>query len=316
MWGIARRSRLLAALLVFAGAVTGGPAGADASTPAVAAASARVAVGASASAGARAGAGAGAGARTGTGTPQDATASLRSGARRVQRPPYPAAQRVAAAERYLAGRDGDAALAVIDDRGRLRGTAVRRRFHSASVVKSMLLVAYLRMLAARHRALRASDRALLYPMIHVSDNHAASAVLAIVGEPALDRLTRDAGMADFRASKVWWALDEVSAADVARFFYRFEGLTPARFLRYARSLLMSIESSQSWGIPAVARPEFTVIFKGGWLPESEGLVNQAALLERPGIAFAMTVLTDHDPSMAYGEQTIAGVTLRLLGRAR
>ncbi len=57
-------------------------------------------------------------------------------------------------------------------------------------------------------------------------------------------------------------------------------------------------------------------FKGGWLPEVEGLVNQAARLERPGISFSLAVLSTHDPSMEYGERTIAGVTERLLGRRR
>ncbi len=67
---------------------------------------------------------------------------------------------------------------------------------------------------------------------------------------------------------------------------------------------------------AAARPRFHVFFKGGWLPEGEGLVNQAARLERPGMTFALAVLTNHDPSMVYGERSIAGVTARLLGRAR
>ena len=88
----------------------------------------------------------------------------------------------------------------------------------------------------------------------------------------------------------------------------------SRFDRYARELLSTIEASQSWGIPAIARPEFNVYFKGGWLPE-EGVVNQAGRLERPRITFAMALLSTGDPSMAYGEETIAGVTAWLLGLA-
>jgi hypothetical protein len=233
----------------------------------------------------------------------------------VDLPAYPSAERVQAAARYLAGRAGAGAFAVVDDDGRLAGHDIDRRFSSASVVKSMMLVAYLQMLARQHRPLDRSGRALLYPMIHSSDNHAASSVLAIVGQQALDRVAREAGMRDYERASGWWAFTQVSAADMARFFFRQDALVPRRFRGYARQLLSSIEASQSWGIPAIARPEFQVYFKGGWLSE-EGVVNQAGRLERPRIAFAMAVLTQGDPSMAYGEQTIAGVTARLLGRAQ
>ncbi len=228
---------------------------------------------------------------------------------------YPSSARVIAAAHYLAARAGVTAFAVVDDDGRLAGTDLRRRFHSASVVKSMLLVAYLRMLDDQHRSLDAASQGLLYPMIHSSDNAAASAVLAIVGQSALTRVARDAHMEDYEASRGWWAFTEVSAADLARFFFHQDELIPRRFDGYARWLLSTIEPSESWGIPAIARPEFQVFFKGGWLPQSEGLVNQVGRLERPGITFAMSVLTTHDPSMAYGEQTIEGVAARLLGRA-
>jgi hypothetical protein len=93
-------------------------------------------------------------------------------------------------------------------------------------------------------------------------------------------------------------------------------MVPRRFVAYARWLLSTIEAGENWGIPPIARPEFRVYFKGGWLPEVEGLVNQAARLERPGITFSLAVLSTHDPSMVYGERTIAGVTARLLGQAR
>ena len=234
----------------------------------------------------------------------------------VEPPLYPVSARVVAAAHYLAERAGVTAFAVVDDEGKLAGLDLHRRFHSASVVKSMLLVAYLRMLAAEHRPLDAQSQSLLYPMIHSSDNGAASAVLAAVGEEALDRVARDAHMGDYESGGATWGFTEVSAADLARFFYHQDELIPRQFDGYARWLLSGIEAGESWGIPAVARPEFQVFFKGGWLPEVEGLVNQAGRLERPGITFAMCVLTTHDPSMFYGEQTIEGVTARLLGRAR
>lgn len=233
----------------------------------------------------------------------------------VELPAYPTSRGVIAAAHYLAGRSGEKAFAVVDDKGRLAGTDVHRRFHSASVVKSMLLVAYLRMLAYQHRPLDGTSQALLYPMIHSSDNGAASAVRAIVGDDAIARVARDAGMGDYESGGALWGYTEVSAADLARFFFHQDALIPRRFDGYARWLLANIEASESWGIPAVARPRFHVFFKGGWLPEVEGLVNQAGRLERAGSTFAIAVLTTHDPSMAYGEQTIQGVTARLLGWA-
>ncbi len=123
-------------------------------------------------------------------------------------------------------------------------------------------------------------------------------------------------MVDFEPRDGWWAFTEISAADMARFFFVQDALIPGQFVGYARWLLSTIEPSESWGIPA-GRAAWTVLqvfFKGGWLPKSEGLVNQAARLERGHDTFAMAVLTRDDPSMAYGEETIAGVASRLLGR--
>ena len=90
-------------------------------------------------------------------------------------------------------------------------------------------------------------------------------------------------------------------------------LIPRKFYAYARGLLSGIEPSQSWGIPPVARPRWQIFFKTGALP-SEGLFNEVARLERPGVSFSVAVLTTGDPSMAYGEQTIAGVGAALLAR--
>jgi hypothetical protein len=230
-------------------------------------------------------------------------------------PEFPTSHGVIAAAHYLAARAGEKAFAVYDNKRKLSGVDIHARFHSASVVKSMLLVAYLKQIAAEHGDLDGANEGLMYPMIHSSDNDAASAIFAIVGEGGLARVAREAHMSDYESGEGVWGFTEISAADMARFFYIQDTLIPGRFDGYARWLLSNIEPSESWGIPAAARPEFKVFFKGGWLPEIEGLVNQAARLERGKETFAMAVLTRDDPSMGYGEETLSGVTARLIAGA-
>ena len=227
---------------------------------------------------------------------------------------YPSRDAVAAAVRYLDGRAGRTSLAVLDSRGRMGGVRLREHFQSASVIKVMFLTAFLQHLEAVHRPLSVLDNSLLYPMIHVSDNNAASAVLARVGGGAVARVAREAGMQDYAPGAGWWAFTQTSAADQARFFIALPRLIPHRFWPYARGLLAGIEPLQSWGVPQVARPRWQVFFKTGALP-SEGLFNETARLERPGVTFAVSIFTTGDPSMAYGEETIRGVATALLAGA-
>ena len=62
---------------------------------------------------------------------------------------FPSPRSITAAAAYLAGRAGRTAFAVVDSEGRLSGVHVHWTFVSASVVKAMLLVAYLRQLDAQ-----------------------------------------------------------------------------------------------------------------------------------------------------------------------
>lgn len=226
-------------------------------------------------------------------------------------PAFPRDDRITAAAQYLAGRSGRTAFAVVDDQGNLHGSNMHRTFVSASVVKAMLLVGYLQQLDRAHQGL-AGAGGLLYPMIHVSDNAAATAVFSHVGDAGLRSVARQAHMTDFSIVGIW-ANAQISAADQARFFFEQDHLIPARFRGYARFLLSTISPDQSWGVPRVARPRFRVFFKGGWRGTGLGqLVHQAARLERRGQRIAIAVLTDGDPSMGYGEQTIEGVTQALL----
>jgi hypothetical protein len=227
---------------------------------------------------------------------------------------FPGTRAIARAERYLAGRAGVTGLAVVDSEGRLSGVHLHRTFITASVIKAMLLVAYLRRLnALAQRRVDPASRAFLYPMIHLSDNTAASHCWAILGNGALYSLARAAGMTNFSISTDW-ASARLSPADQAAFFFKMDSLIPRQFVGYARFLLSTIAGYESWGIPAVAGPlGYRVFFKGGWRTTELGqLVHQMARLEGHGHTFSMAVMTDGDPSMSYGIDTIQGVAGALL----
>ncbi len=93
---------------------------------------------------------------------------------------------------------------MIDSEGRLSGAHVHWTFPTASVVKAMLLVAYLRGLHSQgRRSVDSNSNSIPYPMIHVSDNNAATAVGSIVGNRNLYALARRAGMTDFSVTVSW-----------------------------------------------------------------------------------------------------------------
>lgn len=225
---------------------------------------------------------------------------------------HPWTERVRDASRYLRARSGSGSFAVIDERGRIHGYHRAVQYSSASLVKAMLLVAYLRRPDVRHRRLRGSERSLLGPMIRISDNDAATAIYGRVGASGLTHLARRAGMRRFAPNPVWGG-SQVTARDQARFFFRIRGLVPKRHRSYALGLLRRIVSAQRWGIPRSRPPRWRLHFKGGWVPEDDGWrVHQAALLRQGHRKLAIAVLTRGSPSLSYGADTIAGVTARLL----
>ncbi len=227
---------------------------------------------------------------------------------------FPSPGAIAAAASYLAGRAGRTAFAVVDSQGRVSGVHIHWTFVSASVVKAMLLVAYLRKLDAQgQHHIDGYSNSFLYPMINQSDNSAATTTWSIVGDGRLYALANAAGMTDFSIVGIW-ANAQISAADQAKFFFEMDSLIPREFRGYARTLLSTIAGYESWGIPAVARGHrYAVFFKGGWRGTALGqLVHQVARLERPDHSFAMAVMTDGDPSMGYGIGTIEGLTAVLL----
>lgn len=225
-------------------------------------------------------------------------------------PPYPWNERARSAGRFAQSRRGRVSWAVVSPDGRVRGSFVHRRHTSASVVKAMLMVAYLRQRGVAGRPLRRSDDRLLRPMVTSSRNRPATRVHAVVGDAMLRRLARRARMRDFIKRPGPWGGSQLSPYDQARFFWRIDSFVPPRHRIYARSLLEGVVRPQRWGVPRAAPEGWAVFFKGGWVPPHR--VNQVALLRQGGRRVAIAVFSEGGPSFRYGKDTIEGVARRLL----
>ena len=230
--------------------------------------------------------------------------------------PRPAAVRDA--KRYARGRDGVVSFAVVDSRGRVYGRSADRPYVSASIVKTLLLAAELRRLESAGASLDADTRDLLTQMITYSDNASADAIYNRVGDSGLYETAKRAGMESFTVSG-YWANARLTARDIGRFMWRLDDAVPSGKRRFGLSVLGQIVPVQRWGIPDVAGRRWAVRFKGGWRSTELGqLVHQAAELRQPdGPRMAVAVLTDAQPTQAYGIETVRGVAERLLeGSAR
>jgi hypothetical protein len=230
---------------------------------------------------------------------------------------YPSSRAIRRAQEFAASR-GDVSFALIDDAIGLRGYDPDRQFSSASVSKALLLAAELRRLQREGLPLDEGTKEVLEPMITYSDNRAADAVYAQVGDEGLEEVARRAGMTNFEATPGFWGGDQVTAADLARFFFRLEANLPGPHRAYAKGLLARITPVERWGIPQAIGHGWSVWFKGGWRPAGQedtsgAVTHQAALLvHRGGERVALAVLSDETPGEVTGFGAIEGVTQRLL----
>ncbi len=226
----------------------------------------------------------------------------------------PSARALRDAAAYARGRDGLVSFAVVNTEGRLRGRTAGRLYPAASTVKAMLLAAEVRRLEREREPLDEYAESLLRAMITYSDNDAADAVYARVGDEGMFTIARKAGMDRFTEAG-HWGNAQIDAADLARLYWRMPQLVDGHHRAFALGLLGSVIAEQSWGIPAAARPDWSVRFKGGWLPD-RGLVHQGAELRDDGRRLTIAVLTNFEPTFGYGTETIEGIAARLLSGSR
>ena len=218
---------------------------------------------------------------------------------------------VAAARQYLKHRHGNVSFAVRTER-RMWGHRPLRDVPSASVLKAMLMVAYLNHRSVRDRPLRRGDRRLLAPMIRRSDNATASAIGNFVGNRGLRRIARRLRMRRFVPVAHPWGHSRVNAVNQTRLLLRIDHYVAGRHRRYAMRLLGSITPAQRWGVGRAVPRGWRVYFKGGWGSGSGAVDHQVALLKRRRLRVAVAVMTTANGSHAYGNATLRGVFRRLM----
>lgn len=217
---------------------------------------------------------------------------------------------VAGATAYAKSRPGEVAFSV-RWAGGVRGHQGWTSVPAASLMKTMLLAAYLRRADVRNRPLRRDERFMLAPMIRWSDNGTATRVRNIVGLAPLLGVARAAGMRDYTPYTVW-GLSRTSARDQAALFWRLRSLFPRRHRAFALRLLRTVVEDQRWGIAEVAPRGWRLYFKGGWGRGTGAVDHQGALLVSGRRRVAIGITTTNSGTHAAGVATLRGVAARLV----
>jgi beta-lactamase class A len=183
-------------------------------------------------------------------------------------------------------------------------------FDSASVVKVTILGALLRKAQDQHRYLTSTEAARARAMITRSDNDSASDLWAELGHRYLQHFLNLAGMRQTTLGPDGaWGLTQVTAHDEMLLLRLL--LHPNRVLdnasrRYALNLMAHVIRSQRWGVPVGAPTSLTVHVKNGWLPlATHGWrIHSIGCFTGRGGGYSIVVLTQDNPTMAYGIATI------------
>jgi beta-lactamase class A len=228
--------------------------------------------------------------------------------------PALAARLVRDISRALHGRVSQAAVEV-DDPGqavlcRLNSSA---HFDSASVVKVTILSALLRKAQQQHRSLTRTETRLAWSMITESDNNAASALWNDTGRYYLQHFLSLARMNQtYLGPGGYWGLTQITAGDetvLLQLLLKANSVLTSSSRGYVLYLMSRVIGSQRWGVPAGAPTSLTVHVKNGWLPLAPygWRINSIGGFTGQGGGYSIVVLTQDNPSMTYGIDTIQAV---------
>jgi Beta-lactamase enzyme family len=217
-------------------------------------------------------------------------------------------------DRALRGRVSAVAVGV-DDPGRglqcwLNSSA---HFDSASVVKVTILSALLRKAQEQHRYLTPTEALLAEQMITESDNYAASVLWDDVGRYHLQHFLNLARMTrTYLGPGPYWGLTQITAYNeilLLRLLVNRNSVLDTSSRHYVLGLMARVIPAQRWGVPAGSPTSLTVHVKNGWLPllTHGWRIHSIGTFTGRGGGYSIVVLTQDNPTMAYGIDTIEAI---------
>jgi len=186
-------------------------------------------------------------------------------------------------------------------------------FDSASVVKVTILSALLRKAQQQHRYLTRTEAALATAMITESDNGAASDLWDDAGRYYLQHFLNLAHMTQtYLGPGPYWGLTRITAYNevlLLRLLLNRNSVLDTGSRDYVLGLMARVIPSQRWGVPAGAWTSLTVHVKNGWLPlyPYGWRINSIGAFNGRGRGYSIVVLTQDNPTMTYGIDTIEAV---------
>jgi beta-lactamase class A len=185
-------------------------------------------------------------------------------------------------------------------------------FHSASIVKVIILGTLLHDLGVRHHYLTPEQVTLTTEMITESDNAAATALWDEDGMRNLRHFLHLARMVHTTLGQDgYWGLTRVTAHDemlLLNLLTTKNSVLDRPSRAYALKLMADVIPSQRWGVPAGAPAGVTVHVKNGWLPDPDlWVINSIGAFTSHDRVYRIVVLTRDNPSMDYGVDTVQGV---------
>ena len=219
--------------------------------------------------------------------------------------------------RFIQARSSRVSVAVFDLRsGTTYLYAPTDRFNTASTAKIEILGTALLRAQQQHRWLTSYEQSEAVPMIEDSDNDAADALWADVGDSGPVQGFDDLVPMPNTTVSYSWGLTQVTALDSVRLVRRYvspNSLLDTRSRSYGLHLMEHVTSSQRWGVSGGVPTGVAIALKNGWLPEpnTAWTIDSVGWIRGDSRNYIIAVLTDQNSSMGYGISTIEGISARV-----